>query len=679
MPKHDYRKPLPPKEQSRILQKAIDTVQRYTNHWDPLYTGDFLKFREMAAGQMPGEIKAKLDKQKYTGKAKLVPRLIADHVEAKTTSVLNSTLNREQPFKFAGQSEGDEKNAERATQLVMYNWQFTKFKMQARKAIRDAGIVGTGWMQRSHFIDRRLKRQYGGYKEFTANDFDTVYVGPRYDYIRSEMMYPEPQPPGLDFLRITSLVKIVSVPISTIRKEKLKGGLYEKYAGNIKNIKAQDYKADSETKYSMSGDHDTQEGSETETDYKVLVAEWWTSLLDIFGNSRPVWHCTTVANWEVNPQLIRCDIDPMGNGKHPFYCINMFDPPEPRLNGTGLPEKLYQQFLEGYFKRNQRIDLVNSASKRGGIMMGPRSAFPVDFVEANRDFIIYTNSAGDVKHLETDLSAYQFMLNEELKIETDAEKTAKTNPVTTGQMPGTRQTATAIATIDQNAKEQTLDPIGLIEQTLICPAAEDAHEHNLILTPEPYIGRVLGNDRSPQFFKFSRADVLGRFDAICSGSSEVTPKAMKLANMNAMIQMYGSGQIPVELDWGTIVPKHFKLAEFPDAESVVITQSIQQENIQRENGAMSNGVSWLPLEHEDHQTHVGGHQQYIQTMMQQGAQPDDPGIIAINMHIKMHMQLMGMKQGALAQSGQQPSYDNMGDLLNRQNTDNMARVGQDGS
>ena len=674
----DYTKPLTGKLLDRLMQKAETTIQRYRDHWDKLYTGSFRDYRQLAAGQLPDGPKSKLEKPKYTGKAKLVPRMIADHVEDKVTSIMNATLNRSQPFRFSGNSEGDDQNAERARKLVMHNWQFkfnggSNFKMQARKAIRDAGIVGTGWLQRSHFMDRRLKRVFGGSDAYKAKNFDTVYVGARFDHIRSEMMYPEPTPPGLDFGRITSIVKDMSVSISSIRKEGMKGGLYHRYAKNIKNIKAEDYKFDTETKYSISDDHNTGGDPELETDYKAQVTEWWTSLLDIFGNELPVWHVTAIANWETNPQLIRCSIDPMGNGKHPFYRVIMFEPAEPRLNGTCLPEKLYHHFLEAFYKRNQRINLINSASKRAGILIGPRSAFPPEFIEANADMIVYSNNAREITHLETDLSAYQHMLKEEEKTEKDAQWTAATNPISMGLSPVRRETATTTATLDQNSKLRTLDPVSLIEQTLICPAAEDTHEHNLILVPEPYIGRVLGTDRQPQFFKFSRVDILGRFDATCEGSSEVTPKALKLANLNAMLSLYSG--LPVELDLGKIAKVHWKLAEFPDAEGIVITPSTQQANIQRENEAMAEGVPWLPLPHEDGQTHIGGHQQYIHRLLQQGKGPDDPGIIAIQQHIQMTLQLMGMKQGALAQQGQQPSFSNMGDLLGRTGSDNMPRPG----
>lgn len=655
------------------MQKAENAITRYSNHWDQLYQGEFQRYRRLAAGKMPDDVESRLKKKKYTGKAKLVPRLIADHVEDKVTSIMNATVNREKPFKFTGESEGDQENAERSRQLVMYNWRFTNFRQEARKTIRDAGIVGGGWLQRSHFIDRRLKRQFGGVERYTAASFDKVYIGTKFDYIRSEMMYPEPQPPGLDFNKITGLAKMVAVPISTIQKEGLKGGLYHKYKKNIKEIKAQDYKNDTETKYSISGDHATAGEGEPETDYKVLITEWWTSLLDVFGNELPVWHVMTIANWETNAQLLRCEIDPMGNGKHPFYFCKIFDAAEPRLYGVGLPEKLYQYFLESYYKRNQRINLINSAAKRAGILIGPRSAFPPDFIEANKDLIVYSNSGRDITHLPTDLSAYQYMLNEELKVEKDSQYTAATNPITMGIGPEKRQTATATATIDQNAKMRTLDPVGQVEQTMVCPAAIDTHEHNLILVPEPYIGRLLGPDRKPQFFKFSRADILGRFDAFCEGSTEITPKALKLANMNAMVNQYANLQ--VEMDWGKIAKAHWKLAEFPDAEDVVITKTIQQENIQRENGAMSNGVPWVPLPHEDHQTHVGGHQQYIQLMMTQGADQNDEGITAINIHIKMHLQLMGMKQGALAQQGQEPSFSDMGDLMERVGSGNIVGAG----
>lgn len=668
---YDKNKVLPIKGQEKLISQATDTIRRYVDHWNPLYTGAFRDYRTMAARKMPDSVMDKLKANKYTGKAKLVPGLIADHIEAKTTSVMNNTLNRNEPFKFAGQDEKDQPNAENGRKLVMYNWQFTNFKMEARKAVRDAGIVGTGWMVRSHYVDRRLRRDFGGADPYVKENFDEVYIGPRFHYRRAEMMYPEPKPPGLDFNRITSIVEIFSLPITAIRKEGVNGGLFEKYRSNIKNILKEDYKPDSETKFSLSDDHSTGESADIETDFKVLVANWWTSLLDIYGNETPAWHRTTIANWETNPQLLACDIDPMGNGKHPFYCVTMFDPPEPRLNGASLTEKLYNIFLENFYKRNQRIDLINRAAKRAGLLIGPRSSFPTEFIEANKDLLVFSSDGRGITALPIELGAYQHMMMEEEKTEKDADSTARTNPVTRGLTAQRRETATTTATLDQNAKEQTLDPIAMIEQTLIIPAAEDSHEHNLILVPEPYIGRVLGSDRQPQFFSFSRRDILGRFDAICLGSSEVTPKALKLANLNAMVDRYS--RLPVEIDWGKVAKRHWEMAEF--GEDVVITTSIQDDNIQRENEAMADGVTWLPLPHEDHQRHIGGHQQYIRLLMSKGMTKDDEGMVAIMMHIKMHLQLMGEQQGALAQQGQAPSYENMGELLDRTNTDNMARVG----
>ncbi len=666
-------KPLNKKQQDTLLQKNETLITRYKQHWEPIFDSEFSNYRQLASGKLPLTVAAQLKKDKYIGKAKLVPRLIADHIEDKTSSIMNATLNRTDPFRFVGQSDGDGVNAENGRKLVMYDWQFTKFKLEARKAIRDCGILGGGWLQRNHFRDRRLKQTFGGNRSFTPNDFDTVYIGPKFSYIRSEMMLPEPNPPGLDFANITSLVKVMAVPISSIMKETVSGGLYSKYSKNAKLIKAEDYDPEPETRNLVSSDHKTKGVPEIEEDFKVLITEWWTSMLDIFGNPLPVWHITTVANWQQNPQFLRCEIDPMANGKHPFYFVRMFDPPEPRLYGSSLAEKLYPSFLEAYFKRNQRIDLVNSASKRAGVMMGPRSAFPPDFITANKDQIVYTNNGKDITVLPTDLSAYQFMMNDELKIEKDAERTAATNPVSMGTSPVRRETATTTATLDQNAKMRTLDPVGYVEQTLICPAAEDSLEHNIVLVPDPYIGRVLGSEREPQFFRFSRRDILGRFDAHCAGSSEITPKAVKMANMTSMIQTYAN--LPVQFDWSKIALWHFKLSEFPDPETVIITPSNEAQNIERENGMLSVGVPIIPLMHENHQNHIAGHQQYAEQMIQQGADPNGPEISNMTTHNQMHNQMLAQKQGALSQAPQQGSFENVGQLLNDVGSDNQVTAG----
>jgi hypothetical protein len=185
----------------------------------------------------------------------------------------------------------------------------------------------------------------------------------------------------------------------------------------------------------------------------------------------------------------------------------------------------------------------------------------------------------------------------------------------------------------------------------------------------------LGNDRSPQFFKFSRADILGRFDAICLGSSEITPKALKLANLNAMVDRYSRG-VPVEIDWGKVAQKHWEMAEFPDA--VVITESVQNANIERENEALIEGVAWLPLPHEDHQRHIGGHQKALMQLVVGGAPQDHIGVVAVKQHIQLHLQLMAEQQGALAQQGAAPSYQGMGELLDTVNTDSNLRIGYNG-
>lgn len=684
MAKYDLiNKPLPEKIQKKLIQQACDIIRRYKLHWDPFYTGEFRNYRKIAAGKLPDDIEARLGLEKYKGKAKLVPRLVADHVEDKTSSLMNSTVNKTEPFKFAGLSEGDADNAENARKVVMYNWNYrfidgSNAKMEMRRTIRDANIVGGGWLERYHYIDRRLKRLPGGNASYSRSSFDEVYIGSRFRYIKAEMMYPEPYPAGLSFEGITSFVKFIVVPISSIKKETVRAGLYNRFKANVANIGREDYVPNTESQNSISGDHQGGQTDAVEPDYKVLIAEWWTSNLDIYGNDLPVWHVTTIANWEKNPQLLRCDIDPMGNGRHNVYFCRIFDYAEPRLYGTSLVEMLYTAFLEAFHKRNQRINLINMASKRSGMLMGPRSAFPADFIEANSDKLVFANITGkELVLVPTDLSAYTHMLNEELKIENDAQRTAATNPVTMGLSPERRETATTTATIDQRAKERTLDPVGMVEQSLICPAAEDTHEHNLILVPEPYIGRVLGNDRKPHFFKFSRRDILGRFDAICFGSSEIIPKAVKMANAISMVQTFAS--LPVQVDYARVIKELWQMSEFPGADDVVISPTIIQAEIERENGMLSNGVIIYPLDHESHQQHIGGHQQYMALMVNQmKISPKDPRFSAFMMHIQMHLQLMAEKQGALAQSVSRGTFEDMGQLSNDISSDNMARVGMNG-
>jgi hypothetical protein len=683
-------KVLSKEQQEKLLTQATTIIRAYKDHQDKVYLKDFRDYRLLAAGKMPIGVEERLKKEKYKKMAKLIPRLVADHCEDKVGMVMNETVNRPEPFRFQGINTDDQINAENARKLVMHGWNhvapgYAGAKAEFRLTVRDAAVLGGGWLERSHWIDRRLRVQYGGNASYTSRDFDVIYVGPRWKYIRSEMMYPQPKPPEMRFETATGFVKLLTVPISFIRKEGLRGGLYAKYAKNIRNIKKDDYKSDAETQYATSSDHKEETAADFTTDFNVLIAEWWTSMLDIFGNDLPVWHVTTIANWEQNPQVLRCDIDPLGNGRHPFLFVRLFDYSEPRLYGPSIPERLYQYFLEGFYKRNQRINLLNIAIRRAGMLIGPRASFPPDFIEAEGDKIVFAAGSGkDVQSLPIELGAYQHLMAEEQKTERDAERTSATNPVQMGQTPTRREAATTTAILDQNATERTRGPVAMVEDTMIRPAAQDSHEHYLIFVPEPFIGRVLGPDRSPQFFRFSRADILGHFDAYCQGSSEVTPKAIRLANMNAMAQTYAG--LPVQLDWNEFAREHFKVAEIPNIDHIVIMPSNTQAEIERENGALSNGETWIPLPHEDHQAHIAGHQQYAMNMIttgqHQGIEAKEimrtPGFQMLQQHSQMHYQMLMQKQGVMSQSKQQASFGQMSDLLDRLGSDNMARIGMAG-
>ena len=680
MVKYDPNKALTPKKQDSFLNENLEIIKVFTDFWTPKYQGPIQDYRRMAAGKLPTLVEERMKKaDPKNKKSQLIPNMIADHCATKTAALINDTINNPDNFHFVGTEDADAPNAPNAEMVVKHQFRETNFKARARLAVNDAVITGMGFLERRHYVKRLLKRKYGGYATITANDYDIVFVGPSWDYARTEMIYLDSR--AREFDKIRGYVKYSEVPYSSIVKNSYRDGMYERYAKNIKNIKANDYDPDFQHKFDTSSDHDMEAALNTGRDFMVLIAEFWTSMINMDDLDVPAWHLTTIANPIANPQLLRFDMDPMGNGNHPLRMFKIFDYSEPRMAGWALPEQLVTLFLEQFYKTNQRINMTNMAVRRGGILMGPRSAFPAEFLAAEADKMAFTNgSAKDIQTLPVDLQAYQHLMNESMNLDLQAEKKAKTNPVSMGQFPGSRQTATTTATVDQRAKEATLDPVARVEET-ISQCALDNHEHTLFLVPEPYVGRVVGPGRSPVFFRFSRTDIAGHFDIICEGSSQITPKALRMANGVALFQQFAAAG--VQFSKQKMGRTLLKLAEFPGAESIVAEESEEPQRIERENGMMSNGIPVQPLAFEDHQAHIYGHQAYITQLLQSGAHAKSPAVMMILMHIQMHIQLAAQSQGALDFAGgngqeQLPTFGDQGDMLNDYNSDMSSRVGQNG-
>ncbi len=667
------------KKEDELVKKAVAVIDRWKTWWDTkLYKAYFPDFRRMAEGKLPKKIEDDLKQTKYKRHSKLVPRLIPDSIDDMTSKLFNSLFNREKIFDFVGRiNPEDHDQAADARNVVQYDWDFEfsdslKAKMELRKAIKDSVTVGGGFVERQHTVERVLSPRYVG-GEYKANHFDVVYVGPKWVWIRTEMIYLDPT--TRIFEKRSGYIKLLMTSISSIKKEGVEGGLYHGYKKNIKNIERGDYDENIEEAYDTGDDHRASADADEAPDFKVLLAEWWTSvdpLKEVLTE-----HVVTIANPWNKPQLLRYGRDPMQTGKDPLRMCIVY-PREDRVFGNCLPEMLKDYMLEMAYKQNQRINLINKAAAVGGTIFGNISQlFGKNTVLADFGNIVNTRGS-DVKDIRIDLSAYQFLMIEEDRIAKKADKTAATNPVTAGLEASRRETATTTATIDQNAKRRTNDPIGMVEDTLIKPCAKDTLLHEFLLGEESKWIRVLGQDRKWIFKNIKREDILGNYDVVCHASSEIIPEAIRLANMNSMAQMYLNSSL--DYDRQEFGRQHFKMAEIPGADRMVSDITLEQERVERENGMLADGVPVVPIEKENHSFHVIGHMKAAQEFGGLEPDPADPIMLNFERHIQIHLQMQAAlsgQQGGLTVGNvpQQPSFDNMGDLLSRVGTDNRTRLG----
>lgn len=670
--------PLSKKKEEKLVQKTVDVIDQWKNWWDgKLYKGFFPDYRRMADGKLPQVIEDKLSADKYKRRAKLVPRLIPDAISDMTSKLFNALFNRDKLFDFVGRinAEDDDKAAD-AYHVVKHDWDFEfadlmPTKIEFRKALRDSVTVGGGFVERQHHTERILSPRYIG-GEYKASHFETVYVGPRYVWIRAEMIYVDPT--TRIFKKRSGYIKLLTTSISAIRKEAVEGGLYEEYKKNVKNIQKGDFDPDLEATYDPSDDHRGNQQDDEAPDFKVTLGEWWTSidpLKEILTE-----HVVTIANPLKTPLLLRYDRDPMQTGKDPLEMCVVY-PDDTRLFGKCIPEMQQDYMLEMFYKRNQRIDLINRAKAIGGTTFGNTSAFNKNTLLVKEG--LFVNMRGsDMKHIPLDLTAYPHLMAEEDRIRKDADRTAATNPVTMGLEASRRETATTTATIDENAKRRSNDPISMAEDTLIRPCAKGSLIHEYVLGSEEKWVRILGRDRKWIFKNIRREDILGNFDVVCHASTEILARAVKQANMNAMGQMYMNSA--VEFDRQEFAREHFKLSEIPNADRIVSDVTLEKERIARENSMLIAGIGIKPLMKENHSQHVIGHLTALQEMLGQDGDPNEPMAVPLKTHAQIHVQMQATisgQQGGLVAGNvaQQPSFDNTGSLLDRIGTDNRSRIG----
>lgn len=600
---------LEPKKQKNTIARLRERIQTWKNHWDKIFKDIFADHRRMANGWLPDDIAQRLKGSDYYYNSKLVPRIVPDAIQYMKAISSNQLLNRDMTFEFVGLRGEDPQRAEDANDLVEDQFKRTKFKSVVEKLTEDCLEVGICFQERRHWRDIRPVVKYARNKktkkkELVRNNFQTIFEGPRAYRLRPEMVYldPDVRDPDLKPEYVKHMVKT----ISEIRKEA--DGLYKDFADNIKKIKAGDYDPTVAYEYDQQDDHKTtnKEPKKKDEDFLVLYTECWFRLQNPETNI-PVITCIGIANYNNKPYMLRYDIDPMQTGENPLE-IGRIYPRNDRMIGESVPEKIESYLLAKFYARNSRIDLVNLARDVTGILLLSGSLGDIDSLLTKRKRIIKVLSmqAGDIKDIKLDTSAIPHLMNEELLIDRDVDRTLATAPPAMGQTPMRRETATAIHIMNENSQIMSNYPLRQIEDSIIKPAALGFLIHSQLLMPERFKVRVLGKYRSFSWRNMKRADILGVFDVNCYGSSEILAKGVKVSLLNKFVQTW-SANPNVRIDWQGIAREDLKLLELPSGDRYVPDTSFDVAFAEREDGMLIQGIVVHAVEQDNHGVHITSH------------------------------------------------------------------------
>ena len=644
----------------KVIEDAINLINRLKKSWDTEYA-TFADYRRMAAGDLPKAMKEKLADPKYKYKSKLKPRVIPDAIKD-LTGYLSHTLfhNRDGAFEFVPVEEQDAEKADKATKLVSYCWERTNVKMTSKSILRDTAAVGTGYGLINQWIDRRFVPPPQGIVTKLLGrkgSFNEIYRGPKLIRVKAETLYPQKVK---SWENVSALARIFPVPVSRLLYETTKGGLYEGARDSILKLERHEFEdPDILTDIWPENQNDTQAAAPSIKDFPVLMGELW-QLFQYKSDDFPMWYCITIADFnnidKEKPAVIRFARDPMRTNNHPFIRTVIF-PNDDRLNGYAVPEMLKDLNLEMFHKRNQSIDYINLLMAVHGTIWGKQHGMaPDDITMAiGRYKELKSGSPKELHTVTLDTSPLIAANNEIALIEHDIERTMAQNKITSGRDPARREAATIGALIDENAKIRQTDPIEEFEESFIKPCAREYLLQSQVFMTAAMRLRVLGMKGMWEWETVTPEEIMGSFDVKCVASSQIIPRAMKQANLNAIFQTLGNNPyVAPKLDWLALTADLFETMEYFKGKKYIQSPTIVRENIQRENEYMkAYGMPWIPVMSDDHPAHIEGHM----------ADPDVANSDNGKMHIMEHQGMLRQLQG---QSGgnQSALYTQAGEMMN---------------
>lgn len=672
----------------KVIDKTKTLALDWKGHWDKAYDGIFKDYRRMADGLLDLATEKRLNAKEFEWNSKLVPRVIPNIIDYLKSTIINSTFNRDTIFELIGRRKNDDMRADDASDLLSYEFDVMGVRDISEQILEDSLEVGIGYGETAIHKERALTPRFEdaeetpGRQKFNRENVEMIYTGPRLSFKPVEMIYPDPSAYNINDRNFRGYAEYLELPISAIIEEGMTGGMYEEYAKNISEIKPGDFNPAIRAQYQRSKDH---EGSEAivydkDDDFPVLALQMWRRIA-IFEKEIPKWHLIVIANAYTNPQLLRLDVDPLKTNHHPLVACRVF-PKNRRLVGKCAAEKLKDYMLEKYHGKNKVIDISNDISEFAGMMFVPEGMFDKNSMAVKRRKVVKTMAmSSEIKTINLDSSPIPHLMNREDRIDREIQETMATNPITLGQTPSRKETATAIATVNENAQIRANSPIRSFENTLLVPVAKNFLLLSQLMMPEDFVIRILGKDNAWDYKSMSKADILGQFDIKCYGSSEVLTKGVKLALLEKSFQVFGMNP-HVRIDWQGMAKKYYKLAEIGGVDKLIPELTWDEADADRENGALLGGVVWKAIESDNHDIHIIKHLEakemasQILAMAQQEGQPDVVQKLTvivsnIEQHSRQHEQFRQIINGQMnvGAGSQLPIAENTGELMRDTNSD----------
>jgi len=640
------------------IEDAQSLIRNLRDSWDETYE-NFTDYRLMAAGDLPKKMNELLDTNEYYRRSKLKPRIVVDAIRDLTAYISHTIFrNRDGAFSFEPTEEQDINRADKATRLVRYGWSRTNVKMVAKSILRDAAAVGLGYGMVNQWIDRRYTPAGKGIWAKVVGEkpgFKETYRGAKLIRLKTESVFPQKTD---DWEKVGAIARVYIVPKSRLQKETVRDGLLEQYKAQIEKID-RIRPDDSSLKYNIYPETFDKEELAKVKDYPVVIGELWQNAT--YGkDEQPTWYRILIANFdrggEEEPLIVGFDRDPMQTGFHNIIPAQIF-PVEDRLHGMAVPEMLRALNLEMFHKRNQSIDYLNLFFNLSGTIWGKTNGLPPEdiLVQTGKYKGYRGNSPKDLFAVKLDSSPLIAGAAEMSRIDQDVQHTMAQNQITSGRDPQRREAATIGALIDENAKIRQTDPVEEVEETLIKPVAMSYLMQAQVFMTKEQRFRVLGSKGMIDWETVTPDDIQGHFDVKCVSSSQIMPRSMKQANINAIIQTFANNlYIAPKLDWVSLYKDVVTEFEWEKAAAYIKDPSIVQEEIAREEDFMvaNPDMPWVVNKGDDDSAHLDSHMQNIAHL------PNG------KMHIQEHIQSLQMKQGQMGGGNDTAAYSNQGELLN---------------